>query len=485
MSGSVIPLLGYQPDADQTILGVLMNCSGAVPTLKGMKGAPSPAVTPLASLAATCQGSAVLTKLDASTRLFAGTAAKLYEAGTSTWNDVSRASTYTANSTQRWRFAQLGNVSLSSNGADTMQASVSTGAFSCIPGAPVAAIVETVGKFVFGLNLSTNSQGLQWSALNDYTNWPASISSQAGNDTITSTPGPITAGRRLGNAIVVYKKSAMYLGVNVGPPLIWEFQQIPGDVGAMSQEAVANIGTPESPKHIFMGVDDFYLYDGSKPIPIGTNRVKITVFSQLLQSRFYACTALHDRANNLVYFYYPVADSTLPDHCVVYNYRTDRWGVDDRIVEVPVEYVTPGITWAGLGGFYSTWAVLPVLPWNLAFLNSAQSRPAVFGSDHLIRTLTGPASSTSITTGDIGNDEQFTTLSRVMPRFITAPTSATLTNFWKNASGDALTTDMTTSLVSGKFDFMRDARWHRLMFNLVGDWEMTAFKIDAEASGLE
>lgn len=481
----IVKLPGYAPDADPTILGVLTNCSGVVPSLKGIKGAPSAAATPLATLAATCQGAAVLTKLDASTRFFAATSAKIYEAASSTWTDVSRAAAYTANSVQRTRFAQFGNVSIAANGADTMQASVSSGAFSCIAGAPIAAIVETVGKFVFGLNTPANPQGVQWSGLNDYTNWTPAIATQAGSDSITATPGPITAGRKFGNTIVVYKKNSMFLGINTSPPNIWEFAQIPGTAGAMSQESVVNIGTPENPKHIFMGENDFYIFDGSKPVPIGSNRVKLTVFNQLLQSRYYACSALHDRVNNLVYFYYPVADSTLPDHCVVYNYRTDQWGQDDRQIEMPVEYVTPGITWDSLGNTYSTWDSLPNLPWDLAFLNSAQSLPGVFGTDHLVKTLTGAAASTSITTGDFGDDVQFSTFTRARMRFITTPSSGTMTNFYRSP-GNTLVSDVTTAMSSqNSFDAMRDAKWHRLMFSFTGDWEASGLAPEFVESGLE
>src|SRR5690606_24284407 len=127
----------------------------------------------------------------------------------------------------------------------------------------------------------------------NYTDWANSVATQAGTDTLEETPGGITASRRFGNTLVVYKKNSMFLGVNVGPPNIWEFNLIPGSAGALSQEVVVNIGTPDNPKHIFMGEDDFYLYDGSKPIPIGANRVKLSVFGQLLRSRYYACTASH------------------------------------------------------------------------------------------------------------------------------------------------------------------------------------------------
>ena len=429
-------------------------------------------------------GAAVLSEPDGTNRFLAGTQQKLWEAGNSTWSDVSRAATYTTAASGRWRFAQQTSVTFAVNGADTIQASL-TGAFSCIAGAPVAAIVEVVGKFVFGLNISTDPTKVQWSALNDYTSWSASIATQAGSDTLTSTVGPITGGRRFGNTIIVYKKNSMFLGVNVGPPNVWEFSGIPGRAGALSNEVVVSIGTPENPKHIFMGEDDFYSYDGSKPVPIGTNRIKNAVFNSLLLSRDFACMALHDRKNSLVYFYYPTADQALPNSCVVYNYRTDKWGVDDRTIEAAIEYVAPAITYDTLGARYSTYDSLPSVSYDTGFAGATQSQPAIFNTSHMVKTLTGPAGSTTMTTGDYGDDGQVITVTRVRPRFLTAPTTARMTNYYRMNLGDSLTTDATTDISNGAFDVVRDARWHRIEFAFTGDWEMPGFAPDWERAGSE
>jgi hypothetical protein len=488
---SLVPLLGYAPDADPTIAGVLTGCSAAVPSLRGMKGAPSAATTPLTALAGTCIGSYVSFELDDTTRFFAGTTSKLYEANVSAWSDVSRAAAYTATSTQRWRFATYGNVSLASNPNDTIQASVSSGAFSCISGAPKAAIIESVNSFILAFSTNDSVFGSspdRWwsSALGDYTSWTPSIATQAASGRLTSTSGPITAGRRFGDAIIAYKRRSMYLGVYTGPPFIWSFTQIPGEVGALSQEAVVNIGTPENPKHVFMGEDNFYVYDGSKPVPIGTNRVKNTVFGQLLQSRYYACMALHDRQNAVVYFYYPVADSQLPDHCVAYNYRTDRWGQDDRQVEAVVDYVAPAVTYGALGGTYNTYNDFPALPYGIVFLSNSTRLPGIFDTSHTPRTLTGAAVSSSITTGDMGDDEMVTAISRVRMRFITKPSAATMTNYYKMNEGDALTSDAATQMSSaGAFDVLRDARWHRAQFSFTGDWESPGFTPTVRQAGSE
>ncbi len=482
----IVKLLGYAPDSDPSLVGVLTGAAGVVPTVRGLKGAPSPADAGMATLAGTCQGAALITKIDGTNRLFAGTGGKLYEAGSSTWSDVSRAATYTAGSTARWRFTQQGNVTLAANGADTVQASVSTGAFSCVGGAPVASIVETVGKFVFAVNTSGDARTVQWSALNDYTSWSASIATQAGSDTLTQTPGGITAARAFGNTLVVYKKNSMYLGVYAGPPNIWEFNLIPGAAGAMSQEVVVNIGTPENPKHLIMGEDDFYIYDGSRPIPIGENRLKQEVFGTLLQSRFYACMALHDRKNSLVYFYWPSSDSQIPDKCRVYNYKTNQWGVDDRQVEATTDFVAAALTYDGLGGLYATYDDFPTLSYDLAFLGSTQVSPALFTTSHALQKLTGVAASTSLTTGDYGDDAQVITLTRVRPHFILKPTTARMTNYYRMNTGDSLSTDATTDLSdAGSFDVLRDARWHRVHWDFTGDWEMSGFAPEWEKSGLE
>jgi hypothetical protein len=481
----IVELLGYAPDSDPTVPGVITSGSGVVPSLRGMKGAPGLATAGMATLASTCVGAALLTKLDGTTRLIAGAPQKLYEAGASTWTDVSRASTYTTGTTGVWRFAQQANVSFAANGADTVQASSGSGAFSCIAGAPIAAIVETAGKFVFAINTSTNANGIQWSALNNYASWSASIATQAGSDTLVASPGSLTAGRRFGNVIVVYKKNSMYLGVYVGPPAVWEFNLIPGDAGALSQEVVVNIGTADNPKHIFMGEDDFYVYDGSKPIKIGTNRVKKEVFGALFQSRYYACKALHDKQNSLVYFYYPTIDSIQPNACRVYNYKTDKWGVDDRQIEATVEFNAASVSYDGLGALYATYNDLPNLSYDSALAGNNLSLPGVFTTNHFLNTLTAPAGNTYLITGDYGDDSKFTTITRIRPRFLTSPTTATMKNSYRNNLGDSLSADMTVSIANGAFDVLRDARWHRIQMNFSGDWEMPGFAPEWVESGLE
>jgi len=147
----VIKWEGYAPDLEQTTPGIFINCANTVPTLKGFAGSPSPQSGLLSvALVAVCQGAKNLTKIDQSTRFFAGTGTKLYEAAATAWTDRTRASggDYSPAADVRWRFAQYGDVSLAVTKTDLLQFST-TAAFADVAGSPKASIVEVVGPFVF------------------------------------------------------------------------------------------------------------------------------------------------------------------------------------------------------------------------------------------------------------------------------------------------------------------------------------------------
>jgi hypothetical protein len=492
-----VPFKGYQPDADPTSQGVWTNCSNVVPTLKGYKGAPAARTAGLDALAAACRGAVVVNKLDDTTRLFAGTATALYEnvSGT-TWTDRTRASggAYTLSTDIKWRFAQFGNVSLAAAKSDILQSST-TGAFANVGASiPKFGVVETVGQFVFGFNASdqgaledsADTPDRWWCcAKGDHTDWTPNIDTECATGRLTSTAGKIVGAKRFGDGIVAYKQEALYLGTYQGSPVVWDFKQLPGRVGAASHETIVDIGTPDNPRHIFMGLDDFYSFDGSRVVPLGINKLKVTVFQDMNQARAEASLAMHDRTNGLVFFYYPSADSVNPDKCVVINYRTNTWGRDDRTIEAVAEYIASGTAYDDLGTLYSTYADFPAISYDAAFSLDSFPRPAVFNTSHILQTLDAASTTSSITTGDLGDDSNQVFLSRVKPRFFTAPTSASMVNYYRQNLGDSLTTDATTDLSSSRFDVMREARWHRFRVDFVGDWEASGLVLDMEVTGSE
>jgi hypothetical protein len=491
----MIKLLGYTPDIDPIIPGAITNCDALVPSFNGMKGAPSAVSTGIDALASECRGVVYLRQLDNTVYLFAGTATALYKNTGTTWTDYTRLAggAYAVPATGRWRFAQYGSVSLAVNKSDKLQFLNGAANFALVTkgakDAPKASIVEVVGQFVFLFDYNDGTDyvdGWYCSASGDYTDWTTSSATQCTSGRLISTTGTIRAAKRFGTQIVVYKDSGMYVGSYTGGAAVWTFELIPGTTGALSQEAVANVGTVEDPQHVFMGIDDFYMFDGTRPKPIGTGLIKQQVWSEINLSATYLCQTSYDSTNSRVYFYYPSGSSTVCDKCVVYNTRTKTWGRDNNTVEAALEYLPAGGIYSELGATYTTYANFSSAGTYAQISTVAsQSYPAIFKTDHKLYKLTGASSTSFLTTGDMGNESQFGLLQRVRPQFLKAPTSATMTNYYRNNLGETLSLDKEVSYSNGKFDVLRAARWHRVKFTFTGDVEIASFTPHTQQQGLE
>jgi hypothetical protein len=485
-------LIGYAPDVDPTIEGVITDCAAFVPSERGMEGAPSSVDVGIDALVAACYGALTVRKLDDSFRTVAGTRTKLYELSGVNWSDVTRASggDYNCGVDNFWRFAQFGDTTLAINKADTLQAS-SSGQFADVANAPKADIIETVGNNVVIANTDEvtfgDSPNRWWvCATRDHTDWVPNVNTGCATNTLVSTPGRIFAARRFGEQIVFYKERSMYIGTFVGPPVILDVQQIPGDAGCSSQEAVVNVGTSDNPVHIFMGADDFWRFDGARPIPLGSPLRK-TVFAELNGTYAYKIKTLHDRINSRIYFYYPSnsGDGTI-DKCVVYHYKENRWGRDDRSIEAALEFLTGGITYDTLDDYYPTYDAMPSdISYDSPFWTQGSSRRGFFDSLHTLNSLEGVAENSSFTTGDFGDDDNYYLLSRVKPVWLTKPVSAQMTNYHKANSGDPRIMGTTTQMVNSRFDILVSDRWHSSMFEMVGDCELAVVNAQLQADGSE
>lgn len=476
----MIPLLGFTPDMDPVSPGVLTDCEDAIPTEKGMAGAPSlvDAVMGLDPLPSDARGSAVLMSINGSRRHFAGTQTALYELSGTAWVDVSRTAHYTGSSENRWIFDQFGNATIAANNTEKLQVATS-GNFNDITAAPIARIVFTMDNFVIALNtddaIYSDSPDRWWcSAYQDHSSWTASVTTQATTGRLIGAGGELTAGLRLGPYAVAYKATNIFLGSYVGPPIVWQWDRIPGDIGCVGPEAVVDIGGA----HVFVGDDNIWAFDGTRPIPIATQQVRQWFFDNSSAPNRYRTILKFDRQNNRVWFFYPSSSSSdgAPDQALVYHLVTKKWGRANRSIECAVNFVTPGITWDTLDTLGATWDTLPDIEWDSQTWEAGGKALAVFDSSHELRTLNGTSEGGSITTGDMGDDDAVSMLNQVRIRFLSEPTSATASGSTKMREGQALTVASSATYGDGKFDLRQTGRWHRLTFTMVGPWEATAIR---------
>jgi len=467
---------GYAPDLPPETKGIFTDCSNIIPQPDGFEGALSPQDPGADALAAAARGFSIVKKLDNTNRIFAATQTKIYELSGTTWTDRTQAGNYdlTSDVAERARFAQFGNVTIAAVGVNNYIQTSTSGAFvNAVTGAPKAKIIETANNFVLAFNfvddtngLGTKEHGWWCSAIGDETDWTPDVATQCVSGDFPQTPGPIVAARRLGSIVVAYKETSAFIGQYVGVPSVWDWKQLPGEIGTFCQESVVNIGTA----HYFISKDDFQMFDGSRVVSIGSP-VRKTFFSDLSQQYKARVSAAHDKKNGLIYWFYPSnSGAGVVDKCIVYNYKVDKWGRADQSIEIAAEYVESGVTYDGFGTTYSTWDAIPTtIAYNSAFWSASEPSIGYFNTSHDIRAFSGASESSSITTGHYGDVSQFSTVQRIMPRFIITPTYSTLTYSHSNTNADAMTQNLSSTLTDNVYDLLWSARWHKFKFDFSGN----------------
>lgn len=481
----MIPLTGFAPDADPSTPGLITDCTNLIPSERGMVGGPAPvSVTGVGPLAAVCRGAAVVTKTNGTRRVLAGTQTRLYELSGTAWVDYS-AATYTGSSESRWMFAQFGDATIATNDADALQASTS-GTFASLASAPEARIVMSTRDFVLAFNTNDvtfgDSPDRWWcSAFQNHADWVPAAATQCTTGRLIGSGGEITAAIRLGEYAVAFKETSTFLGRYVGPPIVWQWDQVPGDVGCIGPEAVCDIGGV----CVFVGNDNIWAFDGTRPEPIAKGQVAQWFLNNSSATYRYRSILTYDKQNRRVWLFYASASSSdgTPDSALVYHLDSRKWGRADRTIEAVFNYVTPGLTWDTFNSVSSTWDGLPNVPWDSQTFQASGRAFAIFNTSHQIQTLTGGSTTSGMTTGDTGDDDTVTTVQQVRLRFNAKPTSATCTGFMKFTEGEPLTTRSTSSMADGKFDQLQAGRFHRFAFTFTGAHEVNAIRVQSIESG--
>jgi hypothetical protein len=470
-------LLGFAPDLDAATPGAITAATNILPTLRGVVGSPSAVDMGQPPIDYASKGCATVALLDGSTRTFVGGYSYLLEltsegfvlAGTGFATDVGA----------RFMFTNFGNAVLASNGVDKIVQSTG-GNFTSITSAPAAKIIESVGLQVLAFDCDDGTDALpdQWwaSALGDHTDWTPSITTQSANGRFLDTPGGVTAAKRIGDGIVAYKRKAMYYGQYVGGEVIWAWSQVSTDVGCVGRDAVVNAGGV----HVLIGSDDIWMFDGTRPQSIGSS-IKRWFFADADAANLYKTQGRFDRQSGNVWFFYPSRRSNgALDSVIVFNLATGQWGRVLQTVTDTMAYVSVGTPYnADTGTFDSD----PGMAFDSPGLRGAVDQLVIIGTDTKLYSMTGICQASSLTAWSMGDDDRYSTLKMVRPRFNREPTTTAVTHSHKSGNGIDWATGRTAALYDHKCDFLSSDRHHKLRLDTTGDFEMTDLTVEIVPNG--
>lgn len=434
------------------------------------------------ALTARCQGAVAVTDLDGNVVNFAGDATTLYNlaAGTTTWNDASKAGGYNTASEGRWAFAQYKQQVIATNGVEAIQEytlNSSTDFADLDASAPLARYLAVAKAFLFAVNTSTDPQRIHWSAIDDPSNWPtpgsaAAVAVQSDYQDLVGDGGwnMGAIGGLSGADLVVWQERSMWRGTYVGGDLFWQFDQVEGGRGTPAPGSIVQVGGLA----YYLGEDGFYRTDGASSEPIGADKIDKTFFADLDQSRFDRISSAADPINKIVIWAYASTASTdgRCDRLLVYNWQSGRWSLIDAVeCELIFRSLSFGYTMESLDAIS---ADLDALPFSLDSRAWTGGRLllSAFDTNHKLDYFTGSNLAATLETTEaqpIPNMRAVVT--EVWP--LVDGGTLTVTPVTRNRNNDAPTTGTAASQNSiGYCPVRTNARYHRYRVGVAsaGTW---------------
>lgn len=185
-------------------------------------------------------------------------------------------------------------------------------------------LVSDVSRFVFALgcnDLGSATQDpmlIRWSDQEDATNWTPSATNQAGSLRL-STGSQILTAIQARQEVLVWTDAAVYSLQYIGAPIVWGATLLGDNTSLASPNGVAYA----SGKAYWMGLDKFYVYDGTvKTLKCDLRRF---VFENINHDQFSQVYAGTNEGFSEIWWFYCSEDSTVNDRYVVFNYAEEVW----------------------------------------------------------------------------------------------------------------------------------------------------------------
>jgi len=292
-------------------------------------------------------------KTDNDVSVFAGGLTKLFKLDSSdlSLDDVSKSGGYTG--INRWQFIQFGTLALATNGSEKIQSyNVNSSSLfaDLAAGAPIAKYITAVRDFVVAANISSGTYPtrVQWSDINDPTDWTAGGASQSDYQDIPDG-GDIT-GITGGEFGIVFLEKAIVRMSYIGSPLFFQFDTISRNIGCIEGGSIAQYGGIS----YFLSDDGFYSCDGQNVVGIGAEKVDRYFFNNANIGDIDTISSAVDPERNLIIWNYTNVSGSRS--LLIYNYETKKWCTADTDVDYLSTLATSGTSLDSIDSAYNVTA---------------------------------------------------------------------------------------------------------------------------------
>jgi hypothetical protein len=302
----------------------------------------------------------------------------------------------------QWQFAQFGNLVFATQKNAVLQVYnlASSSAFADTAGSPPQAnYISVVGRFLVLSGLLSFPFRIQWSGLNDTTNWTSGVGSSDYQD---FPDGGIVRGVAGGEFGTVFQDQTIRrMSYIPGSALIFQIDRIAENLGLFAPYSIVRAGS----LIFFHSAQGFYkIAPGGIPEQIGREKVDRTFFDDLDKTELRMFIGASDPRSTRAFWAYKSTSGTtaLYDKIIGYDYALGRFFQVSMTGEYLLGMSQPGITLENLDTLSAS---IDALAASLdSFAVSTQPLIAQFNSAHKMGFFSGANLEATLETGEQGTD---------------------------------------------------------------------------------
>ena len=369
----------------------------------------------------------------------------------------------------QWRFTQFGpNVLAVDNNSKVQywEVNQSVSFEDASADAPVAKYITTVRDFVVTAHVGGVANKVQWSDINDFTNWTSGSASQA--DFQLLPDGNTIQGITGGEIGLVFLEKAIIRMSYSGSPLFFQLDTISRGLGCIEGNSIAQYGATS----FFLSDDGFYSTDGNVVTPIGVEKIDRYFFDNLDYNSLSTISSSIDPVNKLVVWNYPKA--TGGRELIMYNWQIQRWSRAETDVTTMAYAATATTTLEALDNF----GTIDTLPASLDSSIWAGGIATLKGTrGQYIVAFNGSSATANIVTPDleIGFNSTIT-----LARTQIDNGSSTIQVASRKMLDDTITySSSVTTDDENRASLRSSGRYHRLSITPTGNWT-SAIGVDVD-----
>jgi hypothetical protein len=425
--------------------------------------------------------------------IYAGTAEALFEKVGASWTDRTP-SAYASGADDYWRFSQFDNYVIATNYADPPQRKEIGAAanFADLAGtgaAPNARQVGVIGRFVMlgdiDDGVDTLPFAVQWSAIDDMTNWPTPATPtaravQSGRQLLNSAHGVVTGIAQGEFWGLIFQKRGITRATYVGGDRVFQFETFEQNRGCWAPQSLIQLGGI----CYFLAHDGWCATDGQTVVSIGDGKVDRWFYSRVNQTRLASITSGVDWTNKCILWNFPDSSAAagVTNYVLALNFRTRRFAYAEDTMQLLLQSFSEAMTEEGLAALYASLDDISI-SMDSPLWQGGTPGLACF-KDDMLGTFSGDALDALFETGESAPNPFGLTFIRGARPLVTGQPSAITIQIGSRKNQDdsrVYTNEVARTTRSGVCDFRLNGNFLNARMNVRGGFDRAiGFGVDSE-----